>query len=151
MGESIPAISIKQPWAELILRGKKKIEVRNWTSPYRGRLYLHTGKVADGYRAISWGMADVFRGGYIGIIELAAVIPFTEERWEQWRDQHLSDGPYRSGLYAWMIRNPRRFATPVPGPGQVNVYYPDPAIASILDASPLLDVPPAESSTRSGS
>ena len=91
--KSILALSIRQPWAELILRGEKAIEIRNWTDPYRGDLFLHTGKMADGYKHITFGMQDIFRGGYVGIIELAEILPFTSERWEQWRHKHLSDGP----------------------------------------------------------
>jgi len=42
-----PALSIKQPWAELILRGRKQIEVRSWSTAYRGFVWLHTGRSRD--------------------------------------------------------------------------------------------------------
>lgn len=35
------ALSIRQPFASLILAGIKRIENRNWSTPYRGRLYIH--------------------------------------------------------------------------------------------------------------
>jgi ASCH domain len=41
---SLVALSIKQPWAELILLGRKTIEVRSWSTNFRGLLALHTGK-----------------------------------------------------------------------------------------------------------
>ncbi len=136
--ESIPAISIRQPWAELILRGKKTIEVRSWDTTYRGILYLHTGKVPAGYKALDLGLQDVFRGGYVGTINLASTIVFTPELWEQWRELHLSDGPFREGLFAWMIRNPRRFKNPIPGPGALGIFHPDPSVAEILENAPFL-------------
>jgi hypothetical protein len=34
-------ISIRQPWAELIVRGKKDIENRTWNTCYRGPLAIH--------------------------------------------------------------------------------------------------------------
>ena len=37
----IKAISVRQPWAWLILHGKKSIENRKWNSRYRGRLLIH--------------------------------------------------------------------------------------------------------------
>jgi hypothetical protein len=130
--EPLRAISIRQPWAELILRGEKTIEIRNWTDPYRGDLYLHTGKKADGYRHISLGMPDVFRGGYVGVIEVAAILPFTKENWGKWKNQHLSNSSYKEGLYAWVIHNPRRFKEPIPGPGSLGLFLPDPGIIKEL-------------------
>ncbi|MBX3441815.1 MAG: ASCH domain-containing protein [Planctomyces sp.] len=39
------ALGIRQPWAELILRGIKTIEVRTVPTGVRGPIYLYTGKV----------------------------------------------------------------------------------------------------------
>ena len=136
--ESISAISIRQPWAELILCGKKMIEVRSWDSSYRGILYLHTGKVPDGYKALDLGLQDLFRGGYVGTIELASTIAFTRELWDQWRKLHLSGDPFREGLYVWMIRNPQRFKNPIPGPGALGIFHPDPSILEILKSAPFI-------------
>ena len=38
------ALGIRQPWAELILRGIKTIEVRSQPTNVRGTIYLYTGK-----------------------------------------------------------------------------------------------------------
>lgn len=119
------ALSIRQPWAELILRGKKTIEIRTWDDTYRGDLYLHTGRQADGYKIFDFGMPNVFRGGFVGVIELAAIIPFTTENWRLWQNKHLSTGLYTPGLFAWIIRNPRRFVNPIVGPGKTGLFEPD--------------------------
>lgn len=34
-------LSIKQPWASMIVRGLKRFEIRSWTTPYRGQLIIH--------------------------------------------------------------------------------------------------------------
>ena len=46
------ALSIRQPWAWLIVHGHKDIENRTWTTSFRGRLLVHAGKSFDkeGYR-----------------------------------------------------------------------------------------------------
>jgi hypothetical protein len=129
----IPAISIRQPWAELILRGDKTIEIRTWTDSYRGDLYLHTGKSADEYKIFEFDIPDLFRGGYVGIIELAAIIPFTPERWGQWSEKHLSKSSYKSGTYAWVIRKVRRFTSPIPAPGKLGIFHPEPEILRKLE------------------
>jgi hypothetical protein len=136
--EAISAISIRQPWAELILRGKKPIEVRSWDTTYRGILYLHTGKVPAGYKALDLGLQDAFRGGYVGTVELASTVAFNRKLWEEWRELHLSDGPFREGLYAWMVRNPRRFENPIPGPGALGIFHPDPSISEMLRSAPFM-------------
>ncbi len=41
------ALSIRQPWVELILLGRKTIEVRSWTTRHRGPLWLHAGMARD--------------------------------------------------------------------------------------------------------
>lgn len=41
------AISIKQPWANLILKNMKNIEIRSWKSNYRGGLLIHSSKKVD--------------------------------------------------------------------------------------------------------
>lgn len=38
------ALSIRQPWAWLIVHGPKRIENRNWFASYRGELYIHAAK-----------------------------------------------------------------------------------------------------------
>mgnify|MGYP001145887217 CR=1 FL=1 len=39
----IPALSIRQPWAWLIVHGYKDIENRDWPTSFRGRLLVHAG------------------------------------------------------------------------------------------------------------
>ena len=41
------ALSIKQPWADLIVSGGKDIENRSWRTPYRGTFAVHAGKSFD--------------------------------------------------------------------------------------------------------
>lgn len=39
----IPALSIRQPWAWLIVNGHKDIENRDWATQFRGELLVHAG------------------------------------------------------------------------------------------------------------
>lgn len=38
------ALTIKQPWASLIMAGIKHYETRGWKTSYRGKLAIHAGK-----------------------------------------------------------------------------------------------------------
>jgi hypothetical protein len=41
------ALSLKQPWAELILSGKKTIETRTWNTTFRGEFLIHASARVD--------------------------------------------------------------------------------------------------------
>ena len=41
------ALSIRQPWAWLIVNGHKPVENRTWSTSYRGELLIHAGKAFD--------------------------------------------------------------------------------------------------------
>ncbi len=40
-------ISIKQPWASLIIEGYKEYEFRTWKTKYRGEIFIHASKTFD--------------------------------------------------------------------------------------------------------
>src|SRR5713101_3076440 len=41
------ALSLKQPWAALLVHGLKTIEVRKWPTTRRGRVLIHASRVSD--------------------------------------------------------------------------------------------------------
>lgn len=41
------ALSVKQPWANLIATGKKTIETRQWKTDYRGTILICSTKMPD--------------------------------------------------------------------------------------------------------
>lgn len=41
------ALSLKQPWATLLVHGLKTIEVRRWRTDHVGRLLIHAARVPD--------------------------------------------------------------------------------------------------------
>lgn len=47
MDNNIKTISLKQPWATLLVLGVKTIETRSWASAYRGPLAIHASASTD--------------------------------------------------------------------------------------------------------
>ena len=41
--KSLPCLSVRQPWAWLIVNGIKSIENRTWRTKFRGRILIHAG------------------------------------------------------------------------------------------------------------
>lgn len=130
--KEIPAISIRQPWAELILTGEKSIEIRSWYPDYRGRLWVHTGFKGIPELEKETGLADLFKGGYVGSVVLEAIISLNRERWEAWRFKHLCSDEYKPGLYAWILSSHHKFENPIPGPGRLNLFYPPAELQEML-------------------
>lgn len=82
-------LSIRQPWAWLIVHGYKPIENRSWRTPFRGPFLVHAGLTFDqeGYRwvretfpTIPMPQPNEFdRGGIVGKTALLdCVAPFSE-------------------------------------------------------------------------
>jgi hypothetical protein len=76
MAEVQYALSIKQPWAALLLHGLKSVEVRAWQTARRGAILIHAARIADP-RPEAWAhVTDEVRGdtellgGIIGSVEL---------------------------------------------------------------------------------
>ncbi len=47
MSTVMPALSIRQPWAWLIVNGYKDVENRDWKTNFRGEFLVHAGKTRD--------------------------------------------------------------------------------------------------------
>jgi len=120
--ETFPALSVRQPWAELIVSGRKAIEIRRWQRSYRGRIWIHAGKHVDEALDLQFGLSDLFRGGFIGSAEITTIETIDERQWEAWRRLHLDHGPFQPDLFAWVLAHPRRFASPVAAPGDLGLF-----------------------------
>lgn len=117
------ALSVKQPWAELILQARKTIEVRTWTTAYRGPFVLHTGKQPDLLALDLYPDVDGSTvGAFIGIADLIDIEPFTHSSWSRLRPAHLVPGGMPEVAFAWHVASPRRLVPPVPGPGRLGLF-----------------------------
>ena len=110
------ALSVKQPWAALIVLGLKSVEVRSWPTARRGRIFIHAARVSDD-RPFGWKLLpeDAHEtahlvGGLIGTVEITDCLTYTT-REEFVRDQelHLNDPSWFTGsrLYGFRFAGPR--------------------------------------------
>jgi hypothetical protein len=81
-GQSLYALSLKQPWATLLVNGIKTIEVRRWPTARRGIILIHAARVPD-ERQEAWahvppelGREARLGGGIIGSGELTGCVPY---------------------------------------------------------------------------
>ncbi len=104
------AISIKQPWASLIVEGVKDIENRNWFTHYRGRIYIHTGKRFDdqGAELLCRLYPDLkklvdnsrnMRGGMIGHVDLIDCVTKHSSPWFHGKYGFVFNSPCKNQFY----------------------------------------------------
>jgi hypothetical protein len=119
------ALSLKQPWATLLVHGLKTIEIRRWPTARRGRVLIHASSIAD-ERPEGWNLVPEplrpkteLRGGIIGAGDIMACIAYRSvQAFAFDRDKHRNDpswfqGPLLYGfVFAHMVELPFR---PYPG------------------------------------
>jgi hypothetical protein len=120
-----PCLSIRQPWAELILRQRKTVELRQWSTRHRGWTWLHTGKSLDEIACQRFGMSSLFTGGFVGAFRLRDVVGLDVERWEAWRSAHLDSGPYQPNFFGWVIGQVVRLQRSISASGNRGLYQPE--------------------------
>jgi hypothetical protein len=100
-----PALTVRQPYAWLIVAGFKPIENRTWSTTYRGPLLIHAAvkmhdhTIAEIERRYQVPIdRDALRfGGIIGRVDLVDVVTKHSSRWFE-------------GPFGWVLRVP----APVP-------------------------------------
>ena len=119
------ALTIAQPYADLIARGEKVIENRTWFTPYRGPLVIHAGKSKE------WLESDDDRQGLV-FGAVVAVADLYDCRRVEDLPPALMDNEHANGPWCWLLRNIRRVTPPIPHRGAQGLWY----IAGGLVAAP---------------
>jgi hypothetical protein len=104
------ALTIRQPWAALIVAGFKNIENRTWTTKYRGPLLIHAGGTEwePLSRFVPEAAIPSLYSRIIGMVDLLDVV-----------ESHAS--PWFEGPYGWVLANPRPIR-PVPMAGRLGLF-----------------------------
>jgi len=101
------ALSIKQPFAELIVSGKKTIEVRKWNTKFRGKFLIHASKIPDAEAMKRFGFDKLHDGGIVGEAVLVDVKKYENEgEHKKDRKKHLADSSW--GKYGFVLKNVKR-------------------------------------------
>jgi ASCH domain-containing protein len=114
---------MRQPFAELVLLGKKTIELRTWNTKFRGEFLIHAGWNFEeaACRKFNIDPYTLTRGAIVGKAYLYDVKEYkTPEEFDADKEKHLADVSY--GKYGFLIKNPVRFEKPIPMKGQLNFF-----------------------------
>lgn len=101
-------ITLKQPWATLVVEGYKKYEFRSWKYNYRGKIYIHAGKGIDkeAMEKIKHLNLEFPSQKIIGTVEINDCILLTEEiNLRISLENNLLYGNKNRKGYAWVLQN----------------------------------------------
>jgi len=101
------ALSLKQPWAELILQGRKKIEIRKWNTKFRGKFLIHSSKIPDKESIEKFGFENLPNGFIVGQAELTKVKIYPNDE-ELLKDKNLHLAGTGWGNKGFILKNPKR-------------------------------------------
>lgn len=114
------ALSLKQPYAELILQGKKKIELRKWNTHFRGDFLIHSSLTPDTNAMQKFGFKELPLGFIVGKVNLIDVKHYTNKNeFNKDKSLHLANSDF--GEYGLMLKDVRR-VNPISAKGQLNFW-----------------------------
>ena len=113
-------LSLKQPFAELVVSGNKTIELRKWNTSFRGKFLVHASKIPDRKSMKKFGFSELQYGFIIGEAELVDVKHYlNQEEHQKDKQKHLADSTW--GNYGFVLKNAKRIK-PIPVKGKLNFW-----------------------------
>ena len=116
------AFTVYQPYAYAIVAGLKQYETRPRRTNIRGRVAVHAAKGKPRFVTLAVDMAlpehmKLHFGAVIGTVEIVDCLP-VEEVIGALTERERALGDYSEGRWAWALKNPVMFDTPVPACGR---------------------------------
>jgi hypothetical protein len=121
------AITVKQPWASLIVNGIKDIENRTWLTKFRGRVLIHAAKkefnftnelTSEYQREFISNIKKPYVNGFIiGSVDIVDCVKSKDNKSTLWGNMYC---------YHWILEHPIKFSNPIPAKGRLLFWdYPN--------------------------
>lgn len=136
MKTPVMCLSIRQPWAWLIVQGHKPVENRTWGTSFRGLILIHAGKgmTRDEYNDARDFLNDMRlptiklpaldeleRGGIVGTARLVNCV-------------YHHDSPWFGGPVGWVLEDAKPVPF-VPCVGQLGLFMPPGPVVDLVMGS----------------
>lgn len=122
-------LSVCQPFADLIVRGKKTVELRGWNTRFRGEFLVHSPqrvRIPD-CRRLGMRPDSLATGAIIGkatIYDVTRYETVAELRRDRARHHAAVTGPEpgRGHRYGFLLKSPKVFRIPIPYKGGLGFF-----------------------------
>ena len=120
-------LTIKQPWATLIMQGDKRFEFRSWQTKYRGALLIHAGKGIDKEavkRLANYLPKELTQGKILGKVTLVDCIKITPEFKEELlkENNEIYTKSSFQETYGWQLEDVHVFDEPIDAKGHLSLW-----------------------------
>lgn len=118
------ALTIKQPWASLIVNNYKTYEFRSWKTNYRGKILIHAGLTMekDILNKLDYNI-EYIKGAIIGEAEITDCILIDEKFDKDLRNiNNTVYGNNHIGNYAWKLENIKKYDKPIYVKGKLGLW-----------------------------
>ena len=120
------ALTVKEPWASLIINGYKEYEFRSWKTNYRGRILIHAGLTLeqDASKNFKDYNLNYGKGEIIGEATLTDCILVTDKL----EDDLFKLNPLvyakskHSRVYAWKLEDIKVYNRRIPSKGRLGLW-----------------------------
>lgn len=155
MSSTMKTLSLTQPWATLVVLGKKRFETRSWATKYRGPLLIHASKKftrADWLECYKEPFATALKdaavwkgavqpydflptGAIVGSVELCAVFHTEDPGLNiSISGREGAFGNFGAGRFAWQLSDPVKFAEPISAKGSLGIWeFPESALGHLAE------------------
>ena len=138
------ALTIIQPYANLIVDGHKRIETRSHNIYYRGKILIHAGKTNPesytnfhkltieelmAFKSVNMETIDKInnlpKGVIVGSADILGSKEIDLDFIENVKDNNYNEyvfGNYKEGRYAWVLGNIKKFKEPIPARGYMGLW-----------------------------
>lgn len=120
-------LTIKQPWATLIMQKDKRFEFRSWQTKHRGTLWIHAGKSIDEEamkRLAPYLPKDVPTGKILGKVKLVDCVKMSPEFKEMLLKENkdiYTDSSFKEN-YGWQLEEVEVFKEPIEAKGKLSLW-----------------------------
>jgi len=115
-------LTIKNPWASLIIEGYKEYEFRTWKTLYRGKILIHAGLSTENIDVSKYNL-NMIKGAIIGEAELVDCILVDEKLDQELRNKdNIIYKNNHIGIYAWKLKNIKKYKKPIYIKGKLGLW-----------------------------
>ena len=116
-------LTIKEPWASLIVQGFKKYEFRSWKTNYRGKILIHAGLSKENVYKFKDYNLDISSGEIIGEAYITECI-LVDENFDN-KLRKLDENVYGNdhvGLYAFKLEKIVKYDKKIKVKGKLGLW-----------------------------
>ena len=117
-------LSVSQPFANLIVQGKKTIELRRWNTNFRGEFFIHAPQKIKKNDCKRLKISEkLVTGAIIGKAQIYDVKKYnTVSDLLADSKKHLASKSFQKNRYGFLLKNAKPFRIPIPCKGKLGFF-----------------------------